>query len=83
MDRGLMEAALIGYVKQMEMLAVRIEALKNALRGKSPKGSLLGQRKPLAVVAGKRRKMSAAGRAAIAAAQKKRWQKVHAAQKAS
>ena len=81
MDRALLEAALIGYRKQVSDMSAKITEIEQQLRGKSPKGRLLGKRAPLKVVADKpKRKMSVAARKRIAAAQHKRWKAYHAAQ---
>ena len=66
--RTILEAAILGFESQRERLAEQIAELRVMLDGQ-PAGSTAGSETPKR----RRRKMSAAGRKAIAAAQRKRW----------
>jgi hypothetical protein len=69
-DSSLLEAALIGYQLQRERIDKAIAELRQRLGGKTvPAISSDGVRP--------KRKMSAAARKRIAAAQKKRWAEFH------
>ena len=68
---GILEAAILGFEAQRERLAEQIAELRVMLDGR-PSESTATSEAPK----GKRRKMSAAGRARIAAAQRKRWAKL-------
>ena|SRR5579872_6172801 len=67
-DQALLEAALVGYLHQRDEIAAKIAEIQQQL-GHSPKSSAAG-------TAGSR-EMSAAARARIAAAQRKRWAEYH------
>jgi len=71
-DTALLEAALIGYQHQAQVLADKIAEIQRQLGSKTPSASTAK-----AAVPGKRRAMSAAARKRIAAAQKKRWAEYH------
>jgi hypothetical protein len=71
-DNTLLEAALIGYQHQRDLLDAKIAELRQELGGKTPVAA-----KPAAASGGKKREMSAAARKRIAAAQKKRWAEYH------
>jgi len=64
-DRSFLEAALIGFEHSLEQVNSKIAEIRGMLGGTDGVGSPSGQRN--------RRGMSAAGRAKIAAAQRKRW----------
>jgi multidrug resistance efflux pump len=64
-DRTLLEAALLGYQARIAAIEAAMAALRSQLGQSSGAGP--------APVKQARRKMSAAGRRRIAAAQKKRW----------
>ena len=68
-DQSLLEAALVGYMQRRDEIAAKIEEIEQQL-GHASTGS----------TGGSGREMSAAGRARIAAAQKKRWAAVHKGQ---
>jgi hypothetical protein len=63
-DRGLLEAALLGYNQQVLDINAKITALNARLNIKSPS---------VKTGAHKRHRISPEGRARIAAAQRKRW----------
>jgi len=68
LDRSILEAAILGFESQKKQIDARIGVLRQMLSGGSPEVAATpepGKRK--------RRKMSAAGRKAIAEAQRKRW----------
>jgi hypothetical protein len=67
-DRSILQAALIGYQRQIDDARIAIAALQKQL-GRSA-GRTAGTLEPMARP---RRKMSAAARKRISAAQKKRW----------
>jgi cell division septum initiation protein DivIVA len=71
-DLGLLEAALFGYQVEKEKIEAKIADLQAQLKGKK---SPVGVAK--AAKTGGKRTMSAAARARIAAAQKKRWAEFH------
>ena len=87
-DNEFIKAAIAGFEQQRLKIDDTIAELNRQLRGdvapekKSAKGQLRG-RAPLVVVEKKKRKMSAAGRAALQAALKRRWAAYHKAKKAS
>ena len=71
---GILQAALLGYQQQLEVINAKIAELKRRLGGRrAPAG--VSARPPQ-----KKHRISAEGRARIAAAQRKRWA---AAQKVS
>lgn len=75
-DNGLLEAALIGYQQQHATVSARIAELQKLLNGRATNAvsePSVGGRKQ------KRHRISAEGRARIAAAQKKRWAAAKAA----
>ena len=62
--------------RQLNALTAAVKAFGSTLAAESANGRKKGSRR-------KGQKMSAAGRKAIAAAQRKRWAKIHAAKKAA
>jgi hypothetical protein len=68
----LLEAAMTGYQVKMNEFKACLAKIENELRGESPV-EVTSQRP-----APRKRKMSAAGRKAIAEAQRKRWAKARA-----
>jgi hypothetical protein len=78
-DAELLKAALVGYQVQWERLGQTIADIKSQLgqrgSGQRPKPEESGSEEP----APRRRGMSAAGKARIAAAQRKRWASLKAA----
>jgi cell division septum initiation protein DivIVA len=71
-DAGLLQAALYGYQVEKEKIEARIHDLQAQLKGKKTPAASAKTAK-----AGGKRKMSAAARARIGAAQKKRWAEFH------
>jgi hypothetical protein len=69
-DPGILQAALLGYQQQLQMINAKIADLKRHLEGRSaaPAHTASASRAPQ-----KKHRISAAGRARIAAAQRKRW----------
>ena len=77
-NNEMLQMALVGYRHQIAALSAKVTEIEKGLRTPKARG-----RRALAVVDApktvhvvKKRKMSAAGRARIAAAQKARWAKV-------
>lgn len=79
LDRATMEAALVGYQQQLQQIETKMSELRRKL-GK-PAGPIPA--KPAAKAAPRKHRMSAEGRARIAAAQRARWAKQKKTQKAS
>jgi hypothetical protein len=71
----MLQAALLGYQQQLEVINAKISELKRRLGGRTAAASGPTARPPQ-----KKHRISAEGRARIAAAQRKRWA---AAKKAS
>jgi len=69
-DRTILEMAIVGYQSEVEKISAKIADVQAQLGESSPKATATGtdQAGPQ-----KRRTMSKAGRARIAAAQRKRW----------
>jgi hypothetical protein len=76
LNRAIIEAAIIGFERQKEQIDETLAELRAQLAdvsGNGRKTNIAEATTPTKA----RRKMSAAGRKAIAAAQKKRWAAVH------
>jgi len=71
-DPGLLQAALYGYQMEKEKIEAKIRDLQAQLKGKRAPSAAAKSAKP-----GRRREMSDAARARIAAAQRKRWAEFH------
>ena len=71
LTKPIIEAAILGFESQRERLAEQIAELRVMLDGRPAESTATSE-----APKGKRRKMSAAGRARIAAAQRKRWAKL-------
>ncbi len=69
-DPGILQAALLGYQQQLQMIDTKIADLKRHLgvRSAAPAQPASPSRTPQ-----KKHRISAEGRARIAAAQRKRW----------
>lgn len=68
-DSGILQAALLGYQQQLEEINAKIAELRRRLGGRSaPAPSGAAPRAPQ-----KKHRISAEGRARIAAAQRRRW----------
>ena len=74
-DPGILQAALLGYQQQLEVIRAKVAELKRRLGGRGAALAGVSVRPPQ-----KKHRMSPEGRARIAAAQRKRWA---AAKKAS
>ncbi len=64
-DRSLLEAALAGYVYQRDQIDLKVAEIRQLMG--------TGVKRPTGEVTKPKRGMSAAGRARVAAAQRKRW----------
>jgi hypothetical protein len=81
LDKATLEAALVGYQQHLQQIEAKMAELRRML-GQTPAAApaVKQTRKP---AAGKQKhRMSAEGRARIAAAQRARWAKTKKAQKA-
>jgi hypothetical protein len=69
-DPEIIQAALLGYQQQLQTITTKIAELRRHLGGRSaaPSGTAPASRAPQ-----KKHRISAEGRARIAAAQRKRW----------
>lgn len=67
-DPGILQAALLGYQQQLEVINAKIAELKRRLGGRGAVPAAVGARPPQ-----KKHRISPEGRARIAAAQRKRW----------
>ena len=73
LDKATLEAALLGYQHQVEEIQAKISAIRKMLTGNA---SVAGPKARKAAAPRKQKhKMSAEGRARIAAAQRARWAK--------
>ena len=73
LDKATLEAALVGYQHQVEEIQAKISAIRKMLTGAA---SAVGPKAKKAAAPHKQKhKMSAEGRARIAAAQRARWAK--------
>jgi len=72
MDRMTLQMALVGYEIQRKQVEEKIGEIRARLNGKKAPGGAVKTEK-----ATPKRKMSAAARARIASAQKKRWAEFH------
>ncbi|MEO8369292.1 MAG: hypothetical protein ABI806_08835 [Candidatus Solibacter sp.] len=73
LDKATLEAALIGYQHQVEDIQAKIAAIRKMLTGNAPTAAPKVKR--AASAQKQKHKMSAEGRARIAAAQRARWAK--------
>jgi cell division septum initiation protein DivIVA len=71
-DADLLQAALYGYQMEKEKIEAKIRDLQAELKGKKAPSVAVKSAKPA-----RRREMSDAARARIAAAQRKRWAEFH------
>ena len=67
-DPGMLQAALLGYQQQLEVINGKIAELKRRLGGRAGLPAAVGSSP-----AQKKHRISPEGRARIAAAQRKRW----------
>ena len=78
LDKATLEAALVGYQQHLQQIEAKMAELRGML-GQGPAAAPAAKRAPKAARKQKHR-MSAEGRARIAAAQRARWAKVKKAQ---
>ena len=82
LDKATLEAALVGYQQQLQQIEAKMAELRRML-GEKPAEAPAAKRAPKAAPAKKQKhRMSAEGRARIAAAQRARWAKTKKAHKA-
>jgi peptidoglycan hydrolase CwlO-like protein len=79
LDQGTLQAALLGYQHQLEQIETKMAELRRQLGGTARKTAPAA--KPAA--GPRKHRMSAEGRARIAAAQRARWAKVKKGKKAA
>lgn len=73
-DPGILQAALLGYQQQLDEINAKIADLRRRLGGRSaPASSSRGAVSPAPRAPQKKHRISAEGRARIAAAQRRRW----------
>jgi hypothetical protein len=75
LDKATMEAALVGYQQHLEQIEAKMAELRRML-GEKPAAAPVAKRAVKAASGKQRHRMSAEGRARIAAAQRARWAKV-------
>jgi hypothetical protein len=78
LDPATLQAALVGYQQQLEQIESKMAELRRQLRGTASKSLA-----PARDASPRKHRMSAEGRARIAAAQRARWAKTKRAKKAS
>jgi hypothetical protein len=79
LDKATLEAALVGYQQHLQQIEAKMADLRRML-GQTPAASPAAKRAPKAAPRKQKHRMSAEGRARIAAAQRARWAKVKKAQ---
>ena len=80
LDKATLEAALVGYQQHLQQIEAKMAELRRHL-GKAPAAVPAAKRARKAAPAKQKHRMSAEGRARIAAAQRARWAKTKKAQK--
>ena len=68
-DPGILQAALLGYQQQLEVVTAKIADLRRRLGGRNAAAPGLAPARP----SQKKHRISPEGRARIAAAQRRRW----------
>lgn len=81
LDTATLQAALVGYQKQLDDIQVKMGELRRRLGKKA--GAAEPQTQAASRPAARKHRMSAEGRARIAAAQRARWAKAKKAKKAA
>ena len=81
LDKATLEAALVGYQQQLQQIETKMAELRREL-GQRPAAAPAAKRAAKAAPAKQKHRMSAEGRARIAAAQRARWAKTKKAQRA-
>jgi hypothetical protein len=79
LDKATLEAALVGYQQHLQQIEAKMAELRHML-GQGPAATPAAKRAPKAASRKQKHRMSAEGRARIAAAQRARWAKVKKAQ---
>jgi hypothetical protein len=82
LDSGTLQAALVGYQQQLEHIEARMAEVRRRLRAAGAAAKSVASAQAAPARAGRRPKkhrMSAEGRARIAAAQRARWAKLKGA----
>ena len=80
LDKATLEAALVGYQQHLQQIEAKMAELRRML-GQTPDAAAPAvKRAPKAAPRKQKHRMSAEGRARIAAAQRARWAKVKKAQ---
>ena len=79
LDKATLEAALVGYQQHLQQIEAKMAELRRML-GQGPTAAPAAKRAPKAASRKQKHRMSAEGRARIAAAQRARWAKVKKAQ---
>ena len=80
LDKAILEAALVGYQQHLQQIEAKMADLRRMLR-QAPATAPAANRARKAAPAKQKHRMSAEGRARIAAAQRARWAKTKRAQK--
>ena len=80
LDKSTLEAALLGYQQHLQQIEAKMAELRRMLK-QTPAAAPSAKRAPKAAPAKQKHRMSAEGRARIAAAQRARWAKSKKAQK--
>jgi len=73
LDKATLEAALIGYGRQLQQIEAKMAEIRRVLSGSA--AALPAKRATVAKPVKQKHRMSAEGRARIAAAQRARWAK--------
>jgi hypothetical protein len=81
LDSATLQAALVGYQRQLEEIQAKMAELRRRLGRNN--GSVASPARPGRPAGRRRHRMSAEGRARIAAAQRARWAKVKRSSKKS
>ncbi len=76
LDKATLEAALLGYRQQLQEIDAKMAEIRRMLSGSAAKAPA----KPAVAPARQKHRMSAEGRARIAAAQRARWAKAKKAE---
>jgi hypothetical protein len=79
LDKATLEAALVGYQQQLQQIEAKMADLRRML-GQTPAAAPAAKRARKAPAKKQKHRMSAEGRARIAAAQRARWAKTKKAQ---
>ena len=79
LDKATLEAALVGYQQHLQQIEAKMAELRRML-GEKPAAAPAAKRAKKAAPRKQKHRMSAEGRARIAAAQRARWAKVKKAQ---